>query len=197
MNPAPTQLAGEYIRLEPLNPEAHLDGLQRAGRNNTIFEWFAEDYSSPEKMRSFVETAIEAQDEGTAVPFATIHQESGDVIGSTRFCTIRPANRSVEIGWTWLTPDQQRTPANTEAKYLMLRLAFEEWGCVRVEFETAAANVRARKALNRIGATEEGLLRRHMLIHGEPMDSIYYSVIENEWSGVHRLLTRKLDDPPL
>jgi RimJ/RimL family protein N-acetyltransferase len=99
----------------------------------------------------------------------------------------------VEIGWTWITPAYQRTPANTEAKYLMLRHAFEEWDCVRVEFETAAGNERARAALDRINATEEGVLRKHMLIHGEPEDSVYFSIINEEWPEVSDLLTSELD----
>ncbi|WP_343123366.1 GNAT family N-acetyltransferase [Halorubrum tropicale] len=94
-----------------------------------------------------------------------------------------------------MTPEYQGTPANTEAKYLMLRHAFEEWNCARVEFETAAANERARAALNRIGATEEGVLRKHMLIHGEPRDSVYFSIIDTEWPEVRELLTTELERP--
>jgi RimJ/RimL family protein N-acetyltransferase len=181
MNITPTTLHGEYIRLEPLSREDHLPGLQKAGSEPAIFDWFAADYSAPDAMAEFVEEALTAQSEGEALPFATLLQSSGKVIGSTRFCTIRPANRSVEIGWTWITPSHQRTPANTEAKYLMLRHAFEEWDCVRVEFETAAKNTPSQRALERIGAVEEGVLRKHMLIHGEPQDSVYYSILDTDW----------------
>lgn len=186
-------LEGEYVRLEPLTADDHLAGLQAAGADASIFEWFADDYSTLEQMQTFVTEALESEREDESLPFATIWQETNEVIGSTRFCTIRPANRSVEIGWTWITPEYQRTPANTEAKYLMLRHAFEEWNCARVEFETAAANERARAALDRIGATEEGVLRKHMLIHGEPRDSVYFSIIDDEWPEVKELLTTKLD----
>lgn len=188
-----TTLEGEYVRLEPLSIDRHLPGLRDAGADPSLFEWFAADYSTPEGMRTFVEEALEAADEGESLPFATVLQETDEPIGSTRFCAIRPDNRSVEIGWTWVTPAHQRTRANTEAKFLMLRHAFEEWDCVRVEFETAAGNERARAALERIGATEEGVLRRHMLIHGEPRDSVYFSILESEWPEVRALLAEKLD----
>jgi RimJ/RimL family protein N-acetyltransferase len=108
---------------------------------------------------------------------------------------MRPDSQRVEIGWTWLTPRQQGTPANTEAKYLMLRHAFEQWDCVRVEFETAAGNERSREALNRIGATEEGVLRKHMLIQGTPQDSVLFSILDTEWPAVKRDLEAKLDRP--
>jgi RimJ/RimL family protein N-acetyltransferase len=186
-------LEGEYVRLEPLSAEDHLAGLQAAGADAAIFDWFADDYSTPEQMQTFVAEALAAEWDNESLPFATIWQETDEPIGSTRFCAIRPANRSVEIGWTWITPAYQRTPANTEAKYLMLRHAFEEWDCVRVEFETAAGNERARAALDRINATEEGVLRKHMLIHGEPEDSVYFSIINEEWPEVSDLLTSELD----
>ncbi|MFC4405670.1 GNAT family N-acetyltransferase [Haloarchaeobius iranensis] len=193
MNLDPVTLAGEYVRLEPLDPDEHLDDLTAAGSDERIFRWFADAYATPGKMREFVETALESQADGDALPFATVRQDTGEAVGSTRFCNIRPANRSVEIGWTWLAPDEWRTAANTEAKLLQLRHAFEEWDCVRVEFETAAGNERSREALERIGAVEEGILRRHMLIHGEPRDSAYYSILDSEWPDVERDLEAKLD----
>jgi RimJ/RimL family protein N-acetyltransferase len=188
-------LEGQHIRLEPLSRDRHLEGLQDAGAESSIFEWFDDDYSTPAKMETFVTTAIEERENGDSLPFATVWRQTGEPIGSTRFCNLRPENRSVEIGWTWVTPEYQRTPASTEAKYLMLRHAFEEWNCVRVEFETAAQNERSRDALARIGATEEGILRKHMLIHGEPQNSAYFSIIEREWPEVEDLLTMKLDRP--
>lgn len=195
MNVEPVTLAGEFVRLEPLSAERHLAELQDAGAYSSLFEWFADDYGTPEGIRRFVAEATDAREEGAALPFATVLQETGTAIGSTRFCTFRPEERGVEIGWTWVTPAYQGTPANTEAKFLMLRHAFEEWDCVRVEFETAAENERSRDALVRIGATEEGRLRKHMLIHGEPRDSVYFSVVESEWPDVKSLLTTELDRP--
>lgn len=195
MERAPVTLEGEYVRLEPLSVERHLDGLRDAGAYPAVFDWFADDYSTGEKMETFVSEALDAAQDGDSLPFATVWRETDEPIGSTRFCTIRPANRSVEIGWTWVTPEYQRTPANTEAKYLLLRHAFEEWDCARVEFETAAKNERSREALRRIGATEEGRLRKHMLIHGEPRDSVYFSIIDDEWSAVEERLTTMLARP--
>jgi RimJ/RimL family protein N-acetyltransferase len=186
-------LEGEYVRLEPLSVDQHLSGLQDAGADASIFRWFDADYSTSEKMQAFVADALEAEANGDSLPFATVWKETDEIIGSTRFCAIKPENQSVEIGWTWLTPEYQRTPANTEAKYLMLRHAFQMWDCVRVEFETAAGNNRAREALSRIGATEEGVLRKHMLIHGELKDSVYFSIIDSEWPEIKELLMRKLN----
>nr|WP_303646825.1 GNAT family protein [Haloarchaeobius salinus] len=176
-----------------MSADEHLDDLIAAGNDEAIFRWFGTQHAGPEVMRKFVADAVEAQAKGDQLPFATVRQDTGEAIGSTRFGNIRHENRSVEIGWTWLTPDEQRTPANTEAKLLQLRHAFEQWGCVRVEFETAAANEPARAALERIGAVEEGILRKHMLVQGEPQDSAFFSIVDSEWPDVERDLTAKLD----
>lgn len=193
MNVEPVTVEADYVRLEPLSIDRHVEELQDAGAEESLFTWFADDYSTPAGMRTFVENAVASREKGDSLPFATVHQDTDEAIGSTRFCTIRPENRSVEIGWTWVTPEHQRTPANTEAKFLLLRHAFEHWGCARVEFETAAENRRSREALDRIGATHEGVLRKRMLIHGEPADSAYFSVIDEEWPGVREGLKSKLD----
>ncbi|WP_440990955.1 GNAT family N-acetyltransferase [Haloarchaeobius baliensis] len=192
MNVEPVTLHGDYVRLEPLSAEDHLDDLIAAGDDEDIFRWFGTQHAGPEAMRSFVADAMEAQAEGDQLPFATVRQDTDEAIGSTRFGNIRHENRSVEIGWTWLTPDEQRTPANTEAKLLQLRHAFERWDCVRVEFETAAANEPARGALSRIGAVEEGILRKHMVVQGEPQDSAFYSILDTEWPDVEQDLAARL-----
>lgn len=189
----PIQLHGDYIRLEPLSIDDHLEDLQTAGAHPEIFRWFPEDCSSPEAIREFVEEALAAKERRIALPFATVLQETGEAIGSTRFGNIVPEHRRVEIGWTWLTPSQQRTAANTEAKYLMLTHAFEEWDCVRVELKTDSRNQRSRDAIERIGATEEGTLRNHLQTHQGPRDTVYFSILENEWSEVKRELEQKLD----
>jgi RimJ/RimL family protein N-acetyltransferase len=192
MNVEPTTLRGDYVRLEPLSAEEHLDDLQAAGSHPEIFRWYTEDWSSPEKMRAFVEDALDAQDDGTALPFAAVLAETGEAIGSTRFGSIAPEHRRVEIGWTWLAPSQQRTPANTEAKYLLLSHAFEEWDCARVELKTDARNQQSRDAVERIGATEEGTLRNHMQTHQGPRDTVYFSILADEWASVKRDLEAKL-----
>lgn len=195
MNVEALTLHGEYVRLEPLSVEDHLEDLQRAGADPDIFRWFSSDWSSPEAMRAFVEEALEDLERGKTLPFAAVLQETDEAIGSTRFANAVPEHRRVEVGWTWLTPSQQRTPANTEAKYLMLSHAFETWDCARVELKTDARNRRSRDAIERIGATEEGTLRKHMQTKNGPRDTVYYSVIDDEWPSVMRGLEEKLDRP--
>jgi RimJ/RimL family protein N-acetyltransferase len=185
-------LCGEYVRLEPLSIEDHLDDLQTAGAYSEIYSWFTKDWSSPAAIREFVEEALEAQDEGTALPFAIVLQETDEAIGSTRFGNITPEHRRVEIGWTWITPSQQRTPANTEAKYHMLTHAFEDWNCARVELKTDSRNNRSREAIKRIGATREGTLRKHMQTNQGPRDTIYFSILDTEWPSVKQDLKQKL-----
>ncbi|SDK62127.1 GNAT family N-acetyltransferase [Natronorubrum texcoconense] len=190
----PVTLEAETIRLEPLSVDDHLADLQANGSQSIIFRWFGEDISGPEAMRDWVTAAVEDGARGRALPFATVSRETGEAIGSTRFGAIQPAHRSVEIGWTWLTPDYWRTAANTEAKYLMLEHAFEEWDCVRVEFKTDSRNRRSRAAIERLGATQEGIHRQHRHTHQGLRDSVYFSVLDTEWPGVKRRLLEKLDD---
>lgn len=193
MDISPVTLEGDAIRLEPLSIEAHLGDLQAAGSDPEIFRWFSRDWSAPEAMGAFIEEALAMQVDGTAVPFATVLQETDEAIGSTRFGAIAPEHRRVEIGWTWLTPDHQRTAANTEAKFLMLRHAFEEWDCLRAELKTDSRNDQSRRAIERIGATEEGILRKHMQSHQGTRDTVYYSIIDEEWPAVKRNLEGMLD----
>ncbi len=143
-------------------------------------------------MREWIETALARQAAGEALPFAIVHRASGRVAGSTRFMEISAPNRRVEIGWTWLGKEFQRTAVNTEAKFLLLRHAFEVLGCLRVEFKTDALNAASRKALARIGATEEGTLRSHMVTaSGRVRDSVYFSVIAAEWASVRERLEQQ------
>ena len=129
--------------------------------------------------------------------FATIERSSGRAIGSTRFMNIDRANRRVEIGSTWIAPAWQRTPVNTEAKYLMLRHAFEVWGCIRVELKTDALNQKSRTAILRIGAKEEGTLRRHLLTWtGRVRDTVYFSILDNEWPEVKLQLESRIAEGP-
>ena len=187
-------LEGTHIRLEPLGAK-HLPRLVEIGTGTDIFQWYTTPVHTAEEMLEFVNTALSEQAAGTALPFATVECRSGLVIGSTRFAAIDLIHRRVEIGWTWIAPDWQRTPANTEAKYLMLRHAFEVWGCNRVEFKTDSLNGRSRAALKRIGASEEGTFRNHMVTaSGRLRHSVYFSVIREEWPVVRAGLEAKL--PP-
>lgn len=194
MNLRPVVLEGAIVRLEPLSLD-HLPGLIEVGLDPGLWQWTTQVVHTPAEMESYVRGALAEQEAGRALPFATIDRASGRVAGSTRYAAIEPLHRRVEIGWTWVAPRWQRTPVNTEAKYLMLRHAFEEWGCIRVEFKTDVLNTRSRQALLRIGAKEEGILRSHMITATERIrDTVYFSVLASEWPAVRAALGAKL--PP-
>ncbi|MBI4503380.1 MAG: GNAT family N-acetyltransferase [Gemmatimonadetes bacterium] len=185
-------LEGAYVRLEPLSV-GHLDGLCPVGLDERLWKWTTSQVRTRDDMRRYVETALEWQRAGTALPFANVWRSENRVIGSTRFANIDRANRRVEIGWTWIGLPWQRTAANTEAKYLMLRHAFEVLHCIRVEFKTDALNAVSRRAISRIGAREEGTLRSHMIAEsGRVRDTVYFSIIESEWPRVKADLERRL-----
>ncbi|MDH3215491.1 MAG: GNAT family N-acetyltransferase [Candidatus Krumholzibacteria bacterium] len=189
----PITLEGRRVRLEPLTVN-HLDGLVAVGLDERIWRWSPSQVRSRADMRAYIDSALADQQDGTSLPFATIHRGSGYVIGSTRYGNIDFENRRVEIGWTWIAPRWQRTAVNSEAKYLMLNNAFDSWGCARVEFKTDILNQPSRTAILRIGAKEEGVLRKHMLTaDGRFRDSIYYSILDTEWPSVKALLENKLN----
>ena len=188
----PLILEGQYIRLEPLTLD-YLDPLTAIGLDPELWRWTTTRMCSREDLRAYIETALEWQRQGSALPFATTEKKSGEVIGSTRFANIDKTNRRMEIGWTWLAPKWQRTAANTEAKYLMLKHAFEVQGCIRVEFKTNVKNEKSRAALVRLGAKEEGIFRNHYIMpDGSLRDSVYYSILDREWPEVKAVLEKKL-----
>ena len=170
---APT-LEGRIVRLEPLRSE-HEEGLWLASRDPRTWSWLSVvQPQTREEWRAFVAQALAAAEAGTEIPFVTVRHE--EVVGSTRFLALRPEHGSVEIGWTWLHPAVWSSGANVEAKYLQLRHAFETWGCRRVELKTDALNERSRGALEALGATFEGIHRKHMLVRdGENRDSAWYA----------------------
>jgi RimJ/RimL family protein N-acetyltransferase len=189
---APLTLEGQHVRLEPLSL-AHHGRLCEVGLDPELWRWTTTSISTPEEMRAYLETALKEQEAGVSLPFVTLEKASGRVVGSTRFGNIDRSNRRVEIGWTWVARGWQRTFVNTEAKYLMLRHAFENWGCIRVEFKTDSLNERSRQALRRIGAQEEGTLRNHMMTEtGRLRHSVYFSIIDSEWPTVKAALEAKL-----
>lgn len=191
----PLTLEGRVVRLEPLSVD-HLDGLCEAGLDEEIWRWTLSLVRSREEMEDYVRSALRLRGEGLAYPFATVERASGRVVGSTRFGSMEPEHRRVEIGWTWIGRPWQRTAINTEAKYLMLRQAFEGMGCLRVEFKTDARNARSRAALARIGATEEGTLRGHMITaSGRVRDTVYFGILASEWPRVRGDLEAKLLRP--
>jgi len=179
-------LEGERIRLEPLCAE-HAQGLYNRGRMGADWAFMPRAcFIDMADVRQWIEEAL--QDE-TQMPFTIVEKAKGRVVGSTRFLHMRPEHRTVEIGWTWLGQEWQRTGVNTEAKLLLLTHAFDRMGCIRVEFKTDARNLRSQRALERIGATREGVLRNHMIVQGGyHRDSVYFSVIDEEWPAVKKRL---------
>jgi len=187
-------LQGLVVRLEPIGKQ-HAEIFWNIARHDTdaIFQWIPYRMKTQDDFQHFVKRTLAEQDRGESVAFATVERASGQVIGSTRFMNIDRANRRVEIGSTWIVPARQRTAVNTEAKFLMLRHAFEEWKCIRVELKTDALNQKSRKAILRLGAKEEGTLRRHVITWtGRVRDSVYFSILDNEWPEVSKRLEEKL-----
>lgn len=192
MNIEPVKLVGKYVSLEPLGP-GHFDGLAAVGLEPSIWEFTLNRVNTREQMRSYLNDALKEWAAGTALPFVTRLVGGEKIVGSTRFGNIDITNRKAEIGWTWVAPEWQRSAVNTEAKLLMLAHAFEEWGCIRVEFKTDATNQRSRDAIARLGATEEGTLRNHMITEtGRFRDSVYFSILDIEWPSVRERLASRL-----
>ena len=181
----PIAFTGRTVRLEPLS-ELHVPDLAIAGRDESIWKFMLYgDVTREPEMRLWVTALLEAQGQGTDLPFAVIHLGSGAAIGATRYMDIRREHRSLEIGGTWYAVDYQRTAVNTECKYLLLTHAFEALGCIRVQFKTDQRNERSQRALERIGAVWEGTLRNHMILpDGAIRHSVYYSIIAEEWPAV-------------
>ena len=191
----PVTLQGQYVRLEPLKME-HFDALWSIGQDPDLWKLAPYQINSGENMRTYMRAALDGQELGIALPFVTIEQATDQVVGSTRFGNIDAPNHRVEIGWTWIGKPWQRTPVNTEAKFLMLQHAFEIWQCIRVEFKTDALNTRSRAAIARLGAKEEGTFRHHMITEdGRLRESVYFSIIDDEWPEVKARLQTLLAKP--
>ena len=190
----PLTLEGSVVRLEPIRHE-HAELFWNVAESDLedIFRWIPYSVRAPGDFRRVVDKAFDEQQRGESVVFATVERASGRAIGSTRFMNIDRVNRRVEIGSTWIARPWQRTAVNTEAKFLMLRHAFEVWECFRVELKTDALNERSRNAILRIGAKEEGTLRRHVITStGRVRDSVYFSILDSEWPGVKTRLEERL-----
>ena len=191
----PVTLAGKVVRLAPMTMD-YLDALWEVGSDADLWKWIPYQITTRDEMKTYVQTALNWQEIGTALPFVTIEQTTDRVVGSTRFGNIDAPNHRVEIGWTWIGKPWQRTPINTEAKYLMLRHAFEAWHCIRVELKTDKLNEPSRRAILRIGAKEEGIFRHHMITEsGRLRDSVYFSIIDDEWPEVKEHLRKMLAKP--
>src|SRR6266403_3260295 len=190
---SPVTLEGAHVRLEPL-AKAHLAGLAKVGMDEELWRWIPVPVRTVEEMATYIETALQEEKRGVSLPFALIEKATGRAIGSTRYGNIDRTHRRVEIGWTWVARGWQRTAVNTEAKYLLLKHAFETLGCIRVELKTDALNERSRAAILRLGAREEGIFRNHMITaSGRIRHTVYFSIINSEWPTVKARLEGKLD----
>ena len=192
MQVVPVVLEGRYARLEPLTID-HVQPLAQVGLDEDLWRWIPVPVRSAADMKAYIETALKERDSGVAVPFVQMERASGRVVGSTRYANIERQHHRLEIGWTWVAPPWQRTVINTEAKYLLLRHAFESLGCMRVELKTDSLNERSRAAIVRIGAVQEGIFRNHMITStGRVRHTVYFSIIDSEWPQVKARLETRL-----
>jgi RimJ/RimL family protein N-acetyltransferase len=188
----PAVLEGKTVRLEPLQSR-HFDDLCAVGMDEDLWQISLTPMRTRQELLAYLNEALQEAENRFSVSFAIVHRQSGKAIGSSRFANISPQHRRLEIGWTWIAKEWQRTAVNTETKYLMLRHAFEQLSFYRVELKTDALNERSRKAILRIGAKEEGTLRGHMVTSGGRIrDTVYYSILAPEWPAVKAGLEQKI-----
>jgi RimJ/RimL family protein N-acetyltransferase len=179
------------VRLEPLT-ESHASGLLDVGREEAVWTWLSRGpFADLEDVRGWI---AQAQQQTDTLAFAVVAQSSGRAIGSTRFMDVRPADRGLEIGWTWYALAHQGSAVNPESKWLLLRYAFECWGAERVALKCDLRNLRSQRAIEKLGAVREGVLRRHLRVRdGFLRDSVYYSILRSEWPAVESGLLRRLE----
>jgi N-acetyltransferase len=189
------RLEGRIVVVEPLTA-THEEGLWRAASDPEVWRWLPwNGGESKEAFHSWMDDALERSENGLDCAFAVLDAPSGEPVGSTRYLALRPEHRGVEIGWTWLGPAAWGTGANAEAKLLLLRHAFEDLGCMRVEFKTDALNTRARAALEALPARYEGIFEKHMLVRGGTVrDSAWYAVTDDDWPSVQANLERRVSE---
>jgi RimJ/RimL family protein N-acetyltransferase len=188
------RLEGEIVVLEPLGPQ-HEEALRAIAGDPEIWRWMTVRGDEPETFTGWLDMTLTAAREGREAPFAIILRETGRVVGSSRYLSLRPEHRGLEIGYTWHLPQVWGKGVNVEAKYLLLRHAFENLGCMRVEFKTDALNERARAALEALPARFEGIFQSHMLVRdGTVRDSAWYAVTEGEWPAVRANLERRISE---
>ena len=195
MDLTPVTLRGHWLTLEAID-ERHAPGIFEAMRDDEVCRYLA--WDPPKSLDETLALVREAKDvmaRGQAIVYAQVWNATGRAIGSTRLLDVRPADRQVEIGSTFLGRDYWRTPANTESKYLFLRHCFESLGCVRVALKTDGRNLRSQEAIARLGAVREGVLRRHMRIKGYQRDTVYFSILDDEWPAVKARLEARLRRP--
>jgi RimJ/RimL family protein N-acetyltransferase len=192
----PVTLEGRYVRLEPMTRERATEiaaALGAAAADGAVWESKVTTIPRPEGMATYVAQALKELDAGASLPFVTVDRASGRAVGSTRFMNIEAPHRRLEIGTTWIGKSHQRTAINTEAKYLMLRHAFEQLGCIAVDLRTHEKNAQSRAAIERLGAKQDGILRNHRIMpDGSYRNTASYSIIESEWPAVKARLEARL-----
>ena len=188
------RLEGEIVVLEPLGPE-HEEALRTVAAEPEIWRWMTVHGHEPDTFTGWLDMTLTAAEEGLEAPFAIVLRETSDVVGSSRYLSLRPEHRGLEIGYTWHTPAVWGKGVNAEAKYLLLRHAFEDLGCMRVEFKTDALNERARAALEALPARFEGIFHKHMLVRdAEVRNSAWYAITDAEWPAVRTNLERRISE---
>jgi len=192
----PVTLEGRHVRLEPMahaHAAAIATALAEAAADGAMWESKVTTIPGPGSARAYVDTALKEMDAGVSLPFVTIDRASGRAVGSTRFMNIEAPHRRLEIGTTWIGRSFQRTAINTEAKYLMLRHAFETLKCIAVDLRTHEKNAQSRAAIERLGATLDGMLRNHRIMpDGSLRNTATYSIIDAEWPAVKARLEARL-----
>ncbi|HTZ90717.1 MAG TPA: GNAT family protein [Alloacidobacterium sp.] len=192
MQVSPITLEGNLVRLEPLSID-HFAALAKIAFEPDIWRWMTDRMESEDDLRRYIQTGVDAASAGTAMPWATRSRKDNRIIGSTRFADIQTAHRTLEIGWTWMHPDYQRTGINVEAKYLQLCHAFEVMGARRVAFKTHHHNLKSQAAIQALGAKPEGVFRNHVIMpDGSPRHSHWYSIIAEEWPEVKARLDERM-----
>ena len=190
----PVTLAGKYVRLEPLTKE-HAPALAEIGMGQSFWDFMLYgNINTVDDMHHWVLDILSRAEKGTDLPFVAVHLASGKVAGATRYLNIMPKDRGLEIGGTWYGTEFQRTAVNTECKYLLMQHAFETLKCIRVQLKTDLRNERSQKAIERIGAVKEGILRNHMILpDGRLRHSVFYSVLDTEWPDVKKRLEEMMN----
>lgn len=188
MQISPVNLSGQLVDLIPLSVE-QIDGIKAAAADGELWQLFFTTVPTPTLTQQWFNIALEAQQQGKALPFAVVRKTDGKIIGTTRYCNIDQANRRLEIGYTWYAQSVQRSGINTECKRLLLTHAFEALGCIAVEFRTDWFNRKSQAAIERLGAKRDGVLRNHTILpNGRIRDTVVYSILQNEWAGVKQNL---------
>jgi RimJ/RimL family protein N-acetyltransferase len=188
----PVTLEGEHVRLEPLSL-AHEAALVAAAADGELWNSIVTVVPTPDTMAGYITAALDAQEQGRELPFVIRRKSTGRIVGTTRFYFIEREYRTAEIGYTWLAASVQRSEVNTESKLLLLTHAFEHWRCIRVALVTDILNQQSQRAILRLGAKQEGILRNHMLMpDGRYRDSVLFSIIESEWPEVKARLTARV-----